>query len=222
MWINVGTRNKGTSSPYEFFFATTTLLHLRWVRGRLPSPSLSPPDQFHFCLPQIYAPIPSKMFIALVVSPAECDLFTSAFSVGIMRADACSSGIGRLSGHLIQYLYVPWSGNNVADMVSVRFWVFVYELREFQKIPAPLSHHSRRCRLARRVSAFLHCVDPPNRISPFSEMAEMRPPTYHHRPRPRGPSSHLLSYQHAQRMLESKRPRVQMMPLPGSSLLLAP
>jgi len=56
-------------------------------------------------------------------------------------------------------------------MVSVRFWVFVYELREFQKIIA-LSRHSRRCRLARRVSALLHRVDPPNRISPSSDGAD--------------------------------------------------
>jgi hypothetical protein len=63
----------------------------------------------------------------------------------------------------------------------------------FKKIPA-LALHFRNCQLARRVFVLLHWVDPPNRTSPFSEMVQMKPPAWYYQPRPRGPSSHRLSY----------------------------
>ena len=64
---------------------------------------------------------------------------------------------------------------NVVNVIPVGFRVFDDELRDFQKILA-LADHSRNCQIVHRVFVRLHWVDPPNRISPFSEMARRRPP----------------------------------------------
>ena len=60
---------------------------------------------------------------------------------------------------------------NVVNAILVRFRVFDDELRDFQKILA-LADHSRNCQFVHHVFVRLHLEDPPNRISPFSELVQ--------------------------------------------------